>query len=50
MEIVTQVPSSFMVSLPQEPSQMGEREKWSSLSIMTSNGTGDVRVERYSLF
>jgi hypothetical protein len=29
--------------------QMGEKEKWSSLSIMKRDGTGDLRVERRNL-
>lgn len=29
--------------------QMGEQEKWNSLSIMKKDGTGDLRVERCSL-
>ena len=29
--------------------QMGEKEKWSSLSIMKRDGTGDLRVVRNSL-
>ena len=29
--------------------QMGERKKWSSLSIMERGGTGDSRVDRRSL-
>ena len=29
--------------------QMGEKEKWDSLSIMKKDGTGDSRVERSNL-
>lgn len=28
---------------------MGDKEKWSSLSVMKRDGTGDSGVERYSL-
>jgi hypothetical protein len=29
--------------------QMGEKEKWSNLSIMKRDGTGESRIERNSL-
>lgn len=29
--------------------QMGEKEKWSSMSVMKREGTGDLRVEGSSL-
>jgi hypothetical protein len=29
---------------------MGEKKKWNSLGIMKKDGTGDLKVERSSLF